>query len=379
MELLIQSFCLRMLDSACRKIHYINQDIMKPDKDSCLNRRSFLKKSMFSAGALAVAPFFDPYTQLLANSNPAAVEKAIDLLGGIKHVTQHKHKIMLKPNLVFDDPNCTTKPEVIKTLALLMKSAGKDICIGEGSAAASGFNADQNGIYFTRNSELLDKMQQYVFDKLGYTDLARELDVPLINLHTGELVDVEISDAHYFKKLTIHRSLRDIDMLCSLPMMKTHALATVTLGLKNVIGLYPGTAYCSVRSCVHEEAEMAGSPGVAYEILDMVKANKLGLTVIDGSMAMEGEGPSNGKLVKMDLIIAGCNPLATDMVAAATMGFDPGEIPTFSVAHKSGMKPGSLDDIEIRGDKIDTVKRNFERAHVVPYHDIKKWFGAKEV
>jgi len=49
---------------------------------------------------------------------------------------------------------------------------------------------------------------------------------------------------------------------------------------------------------------MAGSTGVAYEILDMVKANKLGLTVIDGSMAMEGEGPSNGRLVKIDLIIA---------------------------------------------------------------------------
>jgi uncharacterized protein (DUF362 family) len=365
---------------------------MKQIKFSSLDRREFLKKGMISVGALAVVPMFDPYNQLLTANNPVvsivkikndnisyAVEKAIELLGGIKHVTQYKHKIMLKPNLVFDDPNCTTKPEVIKTLAILMKSAGKEVCIGEGSAAASGFNTDQNGIYFTRSAEMLEKMQQHVFDKLGYTDLAREIDVPLINLHTGELAVIEVPDAHYFKKLTIHHTLRDIDMLCSVPMMKTHALATVTLGLKNVIGLYPGTAYCSVRSCVHEEAELGGSPGVAFEILDMVKANKLGLTVIDGSMAMEGEGPSSGKLIKTDLIIAGCNPLATDMVAAATMGYDPAEVPTFAVARRSGMKPDSLDNIEIRGETIDAVKRNFVRAHVVPYHDIKNWFGAKEV
>lgn len=357
-----------------------------------LDRREFIKKGMISMSALAVAPLLDPCNMLSSAGNPVvsivkinndnigyAVEKAIDLLGGIKFITRNKHKIMLKPNLVFDDPNCTTKPEVVKTLAVLMKSAGKDVSIGEGSAAALGFNTDQNGIYFTRSNDMLDKMQQHVFDKLGYTDMAREIDVPLVNLHTGEMVVMDISDAHYFKKLTIHHSLRDIDMLCSVPMMKTHALATVTLGLKNVIGLYPGTAYCSVRSCVHEEAEASGSPGIAFEILDMAKANKLGLTVIDGSMAMEGEGPSAGKLVKMDLIIAGCNPLATDMVAATIMGYDPGEIPTFSVAHRGGMQPDSLDKIEIRGEKIDAVKRNFIRAHVVPYHDIKNWFGAKEV
>jgi len=365
---------------------------MKSDKFSGLDRRGFLKRSMVTAGAIAAAPVFDSYGSLFSAPSPVvsivkivddkvdyAVEKAIDLLGGIEEVTRNKQKIMLKPNLVSDDPNSTTKPVVIKTLAQMMKKAGKDVCIGEGSAAASGINADANGVYFTRKSELLDKIQQQVFDRLGYSDLARELGITLVNLHTGELVDVEVPEAHFFKKLTIHKSLREIDMLCSVPMMKTHALASVTLGLKNMIGLYPGTAYCSVRSCVHSEAEQGGSPGVAYEILDMVKANKLGLTVIDGSMAMEGEGPSNGKLVKMDLIIAGTNPLATDMVAAAIMGFEHSEVPTFVVAHQSGMRPSSLDEIEIRGEWIEAVRRNFVRATVVPWNSIKDWFGAKEV
>ena len=80
-------------------------------------------------------------------------------------------------------------------------------------------------------------------------------------------------------------------------MMKTHTLATVTLGMKNLIGLYPGTVYQTVRAGVHDHAADAGSPGVAFEILDMVRANKLGLVVIDGSTAMEGNGPSDGVLV----------------------------------------------------------------------------------
>ncbi len=343
-------------------------------------------------GALTAVPILDPFGELFSAPQQVvsivkikndrvdlAVEQAVDLLGGISQVTMDKQKIMLKPNLVSDDPNSTTKPVVVKSLAQLLMKAGKDVCIGEGSAAAAGINADVNGIYFTRNTELLDKIQQQVFDKLGYTELARELGIPLINLHSGELVDVEVPNAHYFKKLTIHKSLQEIDMLCSVPMMKTHALATVTLGLKNVMGLYPGAAYCAVRSCVHTEAELGGSPGTAFEILDMAKANKLGLTVIDGSMAMEGEGPSNGKLVKMDLIIAGTNPLAADRVAAAIMGFEQDEVPTFVVARQSGMRPASLDDIEIRGERIELVKRTFARATVVPWHTIKDWFGAREV
>jgi uncharacterized protein (DUF362 family) len=94
---------------------------------------------------------------------------------------------------------------------------------------------------------------------------------------------------------------------------------------------------------------------------------------------MEGEGPSSGKLVKMDLIIAGTNSLATDMVAAAIMGIEPHEVPTFMVAHQAGMRPASIEEVEIRGEKIADVSKKFVRATVVPWHSIKDWFGAKEV
>jgi uncharacterized protein (DUF362 family) len=163
------------------------------------------------------------------------------------------------------------------------------------------------------------------------------------------------------------------------PMMKTHTLATVTLGMKNLIGLYPETIYRTVRAGVHDHAADAGSPGIAFEILDMVRANKLGLVVVDGSTAMEGNGPSDGVLVPMNVIIAGTNPLATDMVAASVMGIEPLEVPTFVQANKLGMRPAGLDEIEIRGAEIAGVRRQFARPRLYAWNDIRTSWGVQEM
>jgi uncharacterized protein (DUF362 family) len=280
---------------------------------------------------------------------------------------------------VSNDPRATTKPQVIQALAKLMKNAGKDVSIGEGSAAAGGFNALDNITYRTKNRELLEAMQQFVFDELGYTEIAHSLKIPLINLHLGEMVDVEVPNGFAYQNITLHHSLTKIDLLCSVPMMKTHILATVTLGMKNLIGLYPGTIYSTVRAGVHDHAADAGSPGVAFETIDMMRANKLGLVVVDGSTAMEGNGPGNGTLVPMDVIIAGTNPLATDMVAASVMGFEPEEIPTFLWANKAGMQPQSLDEIDIRGEKVSSVNHRFVRPQLNSWNDIRSVWGVQEL
>jgi len=309
----------------------------------------------------------------------SAVEKAIDLLGGISEVTKGKERIMLKPNLVAPAPEVTTKPEVIKTLAQMMKKAGKEVLIGEGSAAAPPFNVQGNETFRTKKRDILDKMQQFVFDNLGYSELAQSLGVPLINLHSGEMAEVNVPDAFCFDKITLHRSLQEIDLLCSVPMMKTHVLAQVTLGMKNLIGLYPGTVYYSVRGLMHDLASDVEPSGTAVAIVDMVRANKLGLVVIDASTAMEGDGPSEGSLVKMDLIIAGTNPLATDMVAANCMGFKPEEIPTFTWANKAGMNPAGLDGIELRGEHQRNVERKFVKPNIYAWKDIRDVWGAKVI
>jgi uncharacterized protein (DUF362 family) len=307
-----------------------------------------------------------------------AVRHAIDLLGGINTVTTGKERIMLKPNLVSPEPRDVTKQSVIKALAQLMKEAGKDVSIGEGSAAAA--PNIRPGIFGsvcrTMDSNILNDIQRIVFDRLGYNELAKSIKVPLVNLHTGEMGKVKIPGGFVFEEISLHHSLTEIDLLCSVPMMKTHGLAAVTLGMKNVIGLYPGQVYGTVRSAVHAKAAKVEQSGTASAIVDMVRANKMGLVVIDASTAMQGQGPSvhqGGRLLKMDLIIAGTNPLATDMTAAAIMGFQPEEVSTFVMAWKAGMSPAGLNEIEIRGEKLADVRQNFLRPTIYPWNAIREY------
>ena len=222
-------------------------------------------------------------------------------------------------------------------------------------------------------------MQQYVFEQLGYAELANTLRVPLINLHCGELVEAKVPGGFVFEKVTIHKSLSDVDLLCSVPIMKTHQLATVTLGMKNLVGVFPGTVYQSVRGNMHDVACKVEPTGASAVVVDMVRANKLGLVVVDGWMAMEGNGPSMGTPVKMDVIVAGTNPLATDMVAASLMGFEPQEVPTFAWANEAGMTPASLDEIAIRGERLESVRRSFVKPQLVAWNNIRAFWGAREM
>ena len=304
-----------------------------------------------------------------------AVKNAIDLLGGISLVTAGQERILLKPNLVAPDRNYTTNPDVVLAAAKLMLDAGKHVMIGEGSAAADSFNVIDGEQFITKKEDILNRMQQYVFDNLGYSRIAKTLNIPLINLHTGEIVELPLKDGLVARSIKIHKKLTEVDLVCSIPIMKTHVLATVTLAMKNLIGLYPGKEYFAMRSWLHDRALEKGSNGVAYEIIDINRTVKTGLSIIDATIAMEGNGPTAGSLVDMGLIIAGTSPLATDMVGASIMGFEIDEIPTFKLAHGLKMIPAKMSDIEIRGLSINEVKRPFIRPDIVTWAD----FGYKEI
>src|ERR1017187_4252593 len=133
-------------------------------------RRDFL--AAVASGALAsrlraAPPAARPVVSIVKILNgkiDSAVEQAIELLGGMRAVTQGKERIMLKPNLVSAEPRATTKPVVIRTLARLMKAAHKDVSIGEGSAAAAPFNVHGSEVFRTTKVDLLNGLQQFVFD-----------------------------------------------------------------------------------------------------------------------------------------------------------------------------------------------------------------------
>ena len=310
-----------------------------------------------------------------------AITRAIELIGGINEVVKDKNSILLKPNLVNPNPSDTTNPIVIEALAKLMKNSGKEVYIGEaGAASVRNIDTSIRGyVCRTKNTEILEAIQDDIFKATGYEDLSKRTGIPLVNLHVGNMAKMKVSDNFVYKKVYFHKTMSDVDLVCSVPMMKTHGLATVTLGLKNIgIGGYPGMLYGTVRSLVHQEGIKLEETGTSAVTVDMVKSTKLGLSVIDATTAMQGQGPTlsqGGSLVDMNLIIASKNALAADMVAANIMGFEPTEIDTFKWAWKAGMNPSNINEIQIVGEKIEKVQQQFRRPQVVPYTMISDWYG----
>jgi uncharacterized protein (DUF362 family) len=81
----------------------------------------------------------------------------------------------------------------------------------------------------------------------------------------------------------------------------------------------------------------------------------------------------------MEVIVAGTNPLATDMVAANLMGFDPPEIPTFTWANKAGLRPERLEEIEVRGEPVEKVRRRFKRPLIQPWNTVRNFWATREI
>ena len=335
-----------------------------------------------------------------SNDVAGAVVKAIDLLGGIEMVMAGKSSILLKPNLHSDHHWTTTNPKVVQALAALMRTAGKEVLIGEGSALAPEFTMTGSTVHFAtgktwrvKERGALDAMQKYVFDYAKYTPFAKEMGIPLVNLHTGDLVQVDVPGGLVYDRITLNRSLAEVDMVCSVPCMRVHNLTGVSLGMKNMMGAYPGSVYYTPRCLVHERCATLDDSGTHPAIVDIVRATKPGLTIVDGFFGWEfnethpwadsckreadwGFVGACAKRVPLNLIIAGTNPLATDMVAASVMGYEPHELGTFEWAWKAGMEPKGFDEIEIRGETLGSVSRKFVRyPKIFSYSELRELRG----
>lgn len=100
---------------------------------------------------------------------------------------------------------------------------------------------------------------------------------------------------------------------------------------------------------------------ISKVVVDINSVLKSKLTVIDGFYALEGPGPTSGTPVKMDLIIAGKDPVATDATGSRAMGINPHEIYHIKRAYEKGL--GEIDEakIEVDGNKLEEVARKFRR------------------
>jgi uncharacterized protein (DUF362 family) len=240
-------------------------------------------------------------------------------------------KVLIKVNFITVetwDTGATTDPVVVEAIIKRLKNLPVQIFVVESDATMT--NADK------------------AFEVTGMNEMCKHNGVQCLNLrHVKDRVKIDIPNGETLQSITVPRIATE-SAIISAAKLKTHMITKVTLGMKNLFGLLPD----KFKGKYHAK-------GINKVIVDINTVLKPTLTVIDGFVGMEGRGPSGGKPVKMDLIIAGKDVVATDATAARVMGFEPMEIAHIRKAFEKGL--GNIDEIEILGSKLDDVRHAFER------------------
>ena len=245
------------------------------------------------------------------NSVNSAIKKILNLL---KFDTKKYKKVLIKPNVVglFDKNQeaITTNPSIIRALRKIFKNSK----VGESS--------------FT-NTEL-------AFNKLGYKEFN-----PIV-FEENKLVKINDNNAKILKHFLLPEIVKKSDLIINVPKLKTHTLTKMTGAIKNLYGCIPG----GEKQVFHSKAK--GDEKFSELLVDIYQNIKPGLNIIDGVIAMEGEGPTSGNPRKVGLLLASRSAIALDIAASKIMGFNPGEILVIKEAEK---RFGKI-DIEILGEKL---------------------------
>jgi uncharacterized protein (DUF362 family) len=297
------------------------------------------------------------------------IQEMLDGLGGLDDVISSGDRVAIKVNLTsgnhFQPPagvsateSYLTHPEVVRALGELLRDAGaRELFIVE-------------AIY-----------DQESYPLFGYEEVAEALDTTLIDLNDphpySDFASTTVGEGWFiYEDFVFNRILEEIDAFVSVAKMKCHFDCGVTHSMKNLIGLVPASHYRLSedhwwRSALHGSGNEAKSR-LPRVILDLNRARPIHLALIDGIKTAEGGEVPRGTFnpVEPGVLIAGKNPVATDAVATATMGFDPTvEPPTppflrgdnyLNLAYELGLGTNRLEEIEVVGTSIDDVRYQFE-------------------
>jgi len=240
-------------------------------------------------------------------------------------------RVLIKVNFITTknwETGATTDPIIVEALVNRLRELGKEVIIVESDAQTT--NADKAWV------------------ASGMSELGERLDVPFINMrHVDEKIELKVPEGRELKKIKVAKIATE-SAIVSAAKLKTHMSTKVTLGLKNMFGM--------LTTKFKGKYHIRGMDKVIHDINKTLPPQ---VTIIDGFVAMEGKGPVHGKPVKMNTVIASVDPVAADSVASQVMGFKPEEIDHIKWSHESGI--GNMTEIEVIGDTIDSVKRNFQR------------------
>ena len=276
-------------------------------------RRALVSAAGLAVGAVAVAPFL-PEEMTLRDRRPARSRVAVlsasgysDALAntlsralGLFGLNLRGKSVLLKPNLVeyIAGVEVNTNPVLVGAAAeAFLKLGARTVVVAEGPG-------HQRDTYLVLAESGLGS--QLRGQKIAFIDLNRDelIRVPLRANYTG------------FEHLWLPRTVLSSDFVVSMPKVKTHHWAGVTLSMKNMFGIVPGTKYGWPKNVLHWK-------GIHRSVLDICATVPIHFVIADGVIAMEGNGPLHGTHHLLGKIVLSDDPVAADFTCARLMGLNP--------------------------------------------------------
>lgn len=243
--------------------------------------------------------------------------------------------VLLKPNLVQADPGfvINTHPGVIAAAReSFLRLGAARVVIGEGP----GNERDTEGI----------------LEAIRLRKWVGRLEQQFVDLNQDEVKKVALrTRASKLHELYLPASVLGADLVVSVPKMKTHHWAGVTLSLKNLFGAVPGSCYGWPKNLLHWV-------GIENAILDLATTIRPDFAIVDGIVAMEGNGPIQGTAKAAGVLVMGDDPVAVDATAARVMGLVPERV---AYLKKAGYVLGNIREEKIRqiGEAVAEVRSPF--------------------
>ena len=211
--------------------------------------------------------------------------------------------VLLKPNLVEYIPGkpVNTDPRLVGAAAeAFLRLGAASVVVAEGP----GHHRDTDLV--VHETSLVDQLSQR--------------KIPFVDLNRDELIKTKLR-ANYsgLGHLWLPRTVLASDFIVSMPKVKTHHWTGVTLSMKNMFGIVPGSRYGWPKNVLHWA-------GIHESILDICATVRPHFVIADGIIAMEGDGPLNGTPKALNTILLADDPVTADSALAQLLGFSPWNI-----------------------------------------------------
>jgi len=272
----------------------------------------------------------EDFDLVVINGDPAsATRKAIEAMGGISRFVKKGQRVVLKPNMSFNNPPdraTTTHPQVVATVA--------QACLEAGAQRVLVLD------YPLRKGELC-------LERSGIRDACKSLKgVHVLALEERKFFrEIKVPQGKVLDRVEVLKDVLDSEVLINLPQAKSHSATGVSLGIKGLMGL------------IWDRWSFHSKYDIDHALADLATVIKPQLTILDATRALVSGGPGGpGEVIKPNLIIAGIDPIAVDSYAVTVapwygQNFKGQQVKHLLLAHQRGLGKLDLDQAKILKEK----------------------------